>query len=133
MNRLLWLLGLLVLVGAGVLGLLSAGNQTRLDTALILADVATPGCDAPGQVHLVLGNAGDRPIGKVEGVLSVAATDAEPPVPVGNFDVAGPVGPGQRLEACVPVDESQLAGKDRVTLTWLARATVIEFEDAGSR
>lgn len=133
MNRLWLLLGLVVLIGAVVFGLLSAGNQSRLDTALILADVTTPGCDAADKVHLVLGNAGDRPIGKVEGVLSVAATDAESPLPVGNFEVAGPVGPGQRLEACVPVEESLLAGKDRAAPTWFARATAIEFAAAASR
>lgn len=128
MNR-LWLIGggLLLLIAA-ILGWLSASRNDQLDTALILADVTTPGCDTPGRVHLTLGNASGRTITRVEGVLSVAAGGYAAPAPAGNFEVTGAIAPGQKLEACVPVEEPLSAGNDRATLLWLARATAIDFE-----
>jgi hypothetical protein len=124
----LWLIGgVLVLAAAGLFGWLSANKEAQLDVALILADATAPGCDGVGQVHLVLGNAADKPMTKVEGVLSVAASADATPTPIGNFELSGTFPPGQKSEACVPVDESQLTGKDRATLVWLARATAIEF------
>lgn len=129
MNR-LWLIGgVLALALAAVIGWLNAGNETRLEAALVLADVTTPGCDGAGQVHLALGNAADRAMLKVAGVLSVAADATEPPVPVGNFEVPGPVAPGQKVEACVAVDETRLEGRERRALLWLARATAVEFAE----
>lgn len=127
MNR-LWLIGGCLVLGiAVVIGWLDAGNQERLEAALVLADVTTPGCNGAGQVHLVVGNAAERTLGKVAGVLSVAGSAAEQPVPVGNFEVTGPVAPGQRVEACVAVDETRLGGRARAALLWLARATAVEF------
>jgi len=126
----MWLIGgALVLMIAAILGWLVAGRNEQLDTALILADVTTPGCDGPGQVHLTLGNAAGRVMTKVEGVLSIAATGSETPTPAGNFELAGPIEPGRKLEACVAVDETALAGRDRATQVWLARATAVEFGD----
>jgi hypothetical protein len=130
LNR-LWLAGgLLVLAIAGVIGWLNAGREAQLVDALILADVSTPGCDGPGQVHLVLGNAAARSIARVEGVLSISAPGADQPTPMGNFELAGPVAPGAKVDACVAFDEARLAGRDRASLTWLARATAVEFTDA---
>ena len=133
MNRLWLLLGLAVLVAAIIFGWLSAGRQAQLDSALLLADVTAPGCDAPGQVQLTLGNASDRPILTVEGVLSVADSASSEPVPIGNFTIDGPVEPGARAESCVPLDEAKIAGKDRRALVWLARATVVTFGESASR
>jgi len=127
LNR-LWLIGGCVVLGiAVVIGWLNAGNEARLEAALVLADVTTPGCDGPGEVHLVLGNAADRPMQTVAGVLSVAGSATEQPEPVGNFEVTGPIAPGQKAQACVGVDESLLAGRDRAVLLWLARATAVTF------
>ena len=129
MNR-LWLTGgLLVLAIAIVIGWLNAGNEARLGTALVLADVTTPGCDGAGQVRLTLGNASDRPMLEVRGVISVAESTTAQPDPLGNFELVGPIPPGQKLEACVAVDDTPLAGRDRAALIWLARATVVEFAD----
>jgi hypothetical protein len=123
-----WLIGgVLVLLGAALFGWLNASKDAQLDVALVLADATTPGCDGAGQVHLVLGNAADKPMTKVEGVLSVAGSDSEQPVPVGNFELKGTFAPGQKSEACVAVDEGRLASRDRKGLVWLARATAIEF------
>lgn len=128
MNR-LWLIGggLLLLIAA-ILGWLSASRNDQLDTALILADVTTPGCDTLGRVHLTLGNASGRTMTRVEGVLSVAAGGNAVPAPAGNFEVTGAIAAGQKLDACVPVEEPLSAGNDRATLLWLARATAIDFE-----
>jgi hypothetical protein len=49
---------------------------------------------------------------------------------MGNFELAGPVAPGAKVDACVAFDEARLAGRDRASLTWLARATAVEFTDA---
>lgn len=128
MNR-LWLIGGgVVLAIAAILGWLSASRNDQLDTALILADVTTPGCDMPGRVHLTLGNASQRTMTRVEGVLSVATAGNAAPAPAGNFEVDGAIAPGQKLEACVAVDEPPSTAGDRATLLWLARATAIEFE-----
>ena len=116
MNR-LWLTGgLLVLAIAIVIGWFNAGNEARLGTALVLADVTTPGCDGAGQVRLTLGNASDRPMLEVRGVISVAGSTTAQPDPLGNFELTGPIPPGQKLEACVAVDEAPLAGRDRAAL-----------------
>ena len=123
--------GVFILVLAGVIGWLNAGKEAQLQTALMLADVTTVGCDGAGQVHLVIGNAADRPMLKLEGVLSVAGSPAEQPVPAGNFEVTMPIAVGQKVDACVASDESLIAGEDRKALEWLARATMIEFGDTG--
>ncbi len=129
MNR-YWLLGgLVILAGAGVVGWLNAGAQVQLVDALILADTTTPGCDGAGQVHLLIRNAAERPMARVDGVLSVASQDAQP-TPIGNFEVTGPISAGGSKEACATVDESLLPPGDRVTLLVLARATAIEFAPA---
>lgn len=116
-----------MLAAAVVFGWLTAGNDARLEAALILADATTPGCNGPSQVHLTLGNAADKTITKVEGVLSVAASATERPTPIGNFEVPGPIAPRQKLGTCITVDEAALAGRDRTTLLLLARATAVEF------
>jgi len=130
LNR-LWLIGgVLILALAGVIGWLNASTEGQLQTALMLADVTTAGCDGAGQVHLRIGNAADRPMLKVSGVLSVVGSSAEPMVPMGNFEVTAPIAPGQKVDACVASDETGIAGRDRKALEWLARATAIEFGDA---
>jgi len=132
LNR-FWLIGGgVVLAAAGVIGWLNAGNELQLASALVLADVTTPGCDGAGQVHLVLGNAADRPMQRVAGVLSVMGPGADQPTPVGKFEITGPIAPGQKVEACATVDVALLAGRDRTTLDWLARATAVEFGEAGA-
>jgi hypothetical protein len=128
----MWLIGaMLVLALAAVIGWLNAGNELQLQSALVLADVTTTGCDGAGQVHLLLGNAADRPMQKVTGVLSVAGPGTDQPTPVGNFEITGPIAPGQKVEACAAVDETLLAGRDRGSLDWLARATAVEFGEPG--
>jgi len=122
-----------VLVMAGIVGWLNAGNEATLQSALVLADVTTPGCDGPGQVHLVLGNAAERPMLKVSGVLSVADPSGEQPIPVGNFEVTGPIGTGQKVETCAAMDETLIAGRDRAALMWRARPTAVEFGEAGAQ
>jgi hypothetical protein len=125
-----WIIGAaVVLVAAGVVGWLTAGNEARLDTVPILADVTTAGCDGVGQVHLRVGNASGRVVIGVEGVLSIAATDSEAPIPIGNFVLSEPIAPGQAARACVPVDEARIGGRARSTLIWLARATIVSFAD----
>lgn len=129
MNR-FWILGaVLVLVSAGVVGWLTAGNEARMDLVPILANVTTAGCDGVGQVHLTAGNASGRVVSRVEGVLSVAASAGEPPRPVGNFALEGPIAPGQTIGACVPIDEAGPGDSDRTTFAWLARATTVEFAE----
>ncbi len=128
-----WLIGGgLVLAIAAFIGWLNAGSELRLQSALVLADTTTPGCDRAGQVHLVLGNAADQPMQKVTGVLSATGPGIDQPTPVGNFEITGPVAPGQKVETCAALDESLLAGRDRATLDWLARATAVEFGEAGA-
>ena len=128
----LWLLGgVVVVLVAAIIGWLDAGAEARLESALVLADVATPGCDEAGKVHLVLGNAADRPMRNATGVLSIARTATEQPVPIGNFEVMGPIAPGHKIDACVAVDEARIAGGDRKALVWLARTTAVEFDEAG--
>jgi hypothetical protein len=129
----MWLIGgALVLALAALIGWLNAGNELQLQSALILADVTTPGCDGAGQVHLMLGNAADRPMQRVTGVLSVVGSPTDQATPVGNFEITGPIVPGRKVEACAAVDEILLAGRDRATLDWLARATAVEFVESGS-
>ncbi len=129
MNR-LWVIGaVLVLAAAGVVGWLTAGNEARLDTAPILADVTTAGCDGVGQVHLTIGNASGRVITSVQGVLSVADSISEPPTPIGNFELNEPIAAGQAGRACVPVDEARVGDRARTTLVWLARAAIVEFAE----
>lgn len=120
---------MLVLGSAGVVGWLTAGNEARLDTVPILADVTTEGCDGVGQVHLKVGNASGRAVTSVEGVLSIATSASDPPIPIGNFVLSEPIATGEPYRACVPVDEARLGGKDRSSLIWLARATIVEFAD----
>jgi len=130
LNR-LWLIGsVLILALAGLIGWLNAGNESQLQTALMLADVTTAGCEGAGQVHLRIGNAADRPMLRLSGVLSADGSSTEPPVPVGSFEVTTPIAPGQQVDACVASDETGIAGRDRKALEWLARATSIEFSDA---
>ncbi len=125
-----WILGaLLVLVAAGVVGWLTADNEARLIAVPILADVTTPGCDGPGRVHLRAGNASGRTVARIEGVLSIAASPSEPPIPIGNFELGEPIAAGQAVTACVPVDEALVGDKSRETLIWLARSTIVEFAD----
>ena len=129
MNR-FWILGaLLVLVAAGVVGWLTADNEARLIAVPILADVTTPGCDGPGRVHLRAGNASGRTVARIEGVLSIAASPSEPPIPIGNFELGEPIAAGQAVTACVPVDEALVGDKSRETLIWLARSTIVEFAE----
>lgn len=125
MNR-FWIIGG-VLVLAGIVGWLTAGNEATLDTVPVLADVITPGCDAPGQVHLTIGNASGRGIANLEGVLSVAFSADETPTPIGNFELSGPFASGEATKACVPVEEARLEGRARTTVVWLARTTVVRF------
>lgn len=131
MNRFWFIGGGMVLAIAAFIGWLNAGNELRLQSALVLADITTPGCDGAGQLRLVLGNAADRPMQRVAGVLSVTGPGIDSPTPVGNFEITGPIAPGQKVEACSAIDESLLAGRDRATLDWLARATAVEFAEPG--
>jgi hypothetical protein len=121
--------GVLVLLGALVVGLLIAGNDARLELAPILADATSAGCDGPGQLNLRVGNASGQVIARVEGVISVATTAGETARPVGNFEVQGPLEAGQALAACVAVDDGLLEGRDRTRVIWLARSTSIDFAE----
>ena len=129
MNRFRILGALLVLLAAGVVGWLTADNEARLMAVPILADVTRPGCEGSGRLHLRVGNASGRTVARIEGVLSIAASPSEPPIPIGNFELGEPIAAGQAVTACVPVDEALVGDRSRETLIWLARATMVEFAD----
>jgi hypothetical protein len=133
MNRFWFVGGLLVLAFAVVIGWIEAGSQGRLVTALVLADVTAPDCDGPGQVKLTLGNADERVLMRVEGVISFSEPNSSDVLPMGNFVLEGPVATGGQLMECVEVDDSKLPGGDRKALVWMAQATSVAFDESASR
>ena len=126
MNRLTILAVGAVLVGAVVAGFMTAEREQTLQSAVLLANTTTPGCDAAGQLWLELYNVTDRPIASVDGILSLAVAGRDP-VPIGNFSMTVPVPPSQHAGQCVAVDEARLGGPDRKALDILARSTAVTF------
>ena len=130
MNR-LWLVGgVLVIAGAAVFGWLTANREAEFDRVMVLAEATKPGCDAPGQLWLTVGNATGRPVVSADGVISIARSVEEMPIAVGNFHFDGPLLPGLQKQFCGTIVEPDLGGADRTRIWWPARATAAEFAEA---
>jgi len=130
LNR-FWLLGGgLVIVAAAGIGWLAAGRQAEFDRLPVLAETTEPGCDAPGQLWLTIGNASNRSALSADGVISIARSYDETPFAVGNFHFDGPLLPGLQKQFCAAIEEPQLEGADRKLVWWLARTTAAVFGEA---
>lgn len=102
--------------------------QLQMPDAIVLASMTQPGCEAPGQLWLALTNVSDRPLLKATGTLSYGSADIDP-VPMGNFEIAGPLLPGLSRGTCIEVDESRRPGSDRSKGWWLAWVTQTELAE----
>ena len=126
-----WLIGgVLVLAIAAVIGWLNASSQTELEQLPVLAEATEPGCDAPGQLWLTVGNASNRSVLSADGVISIARSYDEMPFAVGNFHFDGPLLPGLQRRFCAAIEEPELGAVDRKRVWWLARATAAVFGEA---
>lgn len=130
MKRLKWLGLAAILLGAIIVGFITADTDDRLQNLAILAIADHPGCEGRGQLWLQLGNAGERAVTRVDGIVSITETGSDRLIPVGNFTIEQAIAPLQQASACIAIDETALAGRDRAAVTWLARATALTFAKA---
>lgn len=125
MKRLGWLGLAAILLGAIVAGVITADTESRLQSVAMLVVTDHPGCEGRGQLWVQLGNAGKQTVVSVDGIVSIAEPGSDGLVPVGNFHLDLSVPPLGQASACIWIDEAALAGRDRASVSWLARATAV--------